>query len=181
MIKLCIPQLTKATLLAPALLALCLFASSAQAQGTIDQAAVNKANEFLKTTSRGRDTLGYLHFGAKYVKHTYQQTMNVKNKPGDFALVYRYNWENDGITDLAFLCDSKGYVYGVQVTYTNAFLSQPFGLANASITVVGNLLLEALRDNMTADEIQQVRRMIDNPDSRGLMVMSLKLQQNLGR
>ena len=103
------------------------------------------------------------------------------NRPGDFALVYRFNWENDGITDLAFWCDSRGYVYQVQVTYTNAFLSQPFALANASINIVGNLLLEAFRGQMSQDEIQRATQMINNPNARGLLELALRLQQNLGR
>jgi len=175
------PHSTRTVGLVLALLALSLFAPSAQAQDNIDQNAVNRAREFLKTENRGRNVLSHLHFGARYGGHTYQQTMGVRNKPGDFALVYRFNWENDGITDLAFLCDSKGFVYQVQVTYTNAFLSQPFALANASISVVGNLFLEAFRDQMTPNEIQQARQMIENPNARGLLEMSLKLQQTFGR
>ena len=121
----------------------------------------------MKTENRGRNASSHLHFGAQYKGHTYQQTRGVQNKPGDFALVYRFNWDNDGVTDVAFLCDSKGYVYQVQVTYTNAFLSQPFGVANLSINVVGNVLLEAFRDQMTPQEIQQARQMIDNPNAKG--------------
>ena len=181
MTKVCFPQSRKAGLLVLALLALALISPSARAQGIVDQNAVNRANAFLKTENRGRVALNHLHFGTRYGGHTYQRTLNVQNKPGDFALVYRFNWDNDGITDLAFLCDSKGYVYQVQVTYTNAFLSQPFALANVSINLVGNVLLEAFRDQMSPNELQQARQMIDNPNARGLLEMSLTLQQNLGR
>ena len=157
MTKLCFPNPKMALVTALALLALLPLTHSRAAQANPDPNAVNRAKDFLKTENRGKNVLGSLHLGAQFKGHTYQQIMGVKNKPGDFALVYRFNWEKDGITDLAFLCDSKGFVYQVQVTYTNAFLSQPFALANASINIVGNVLLDAFRNQMTPNEVQQAQ------------------------
>ena len=101
-----------------------------KAQANIDQASVSRAKDFLKTESRGKSVLGSFHFGAQYKGHPYQQTLKVKNKPGDFALVYRYNWQDDGITDVAFLCDSKGYAIGV--------ISVRAGLGMEAVTVTFN-------------------------------------------
>jgi hypothetical protein len=168
---------TRALLPMFALVALWFLAAPARAQ---DSQAVQKAQNFVGGANRGKTVLGYVHFGAAYRGHTYQRTVGVQNKPDDFALVYRFNWEKDGITDVAFLCDSKGYVYEVQTPYSNAFLSPPFALANISINVVGNLLIEAFRDQMTPQELQDARRMIDNPNARGLLQMNLRLQQSLG-
>ena len=105
----------------------------------------------------------------------------VNNQPAHFALVYRMNWENDGVTNVAFLCDGKGSVYEVQILGTNAILQQPYTLANASITIVGNLILEAFRDRLSEEEMRQVKAMIDNPNARGLLEMGLKLQQTFGQ
>ena len=91
------------------------------------QIAVNKAHRFLATAQRGKDILGYLHFGADYRGHEYRETVPVGSaNDGRFALIYRFWWENDGLTDVAFLCDPRGNVEEVRVTYTNARFSQPF-------------------------------------------------------
>ena len=160
-----------------ALLAVTFFAPMAQAQPSIEQASIDRAHAFLATTNRGKNVLGYVHFGAQYKGHAYQETRNVVNKPGQFALVYRFNWENDGVTSVAFLCDAKGSVYQVQVLSSNAILQQPYALANASINIVGNVILDAFRNQMTKEDIQQARQFIDNPNARGLLEMSMRLDQ----
>src|SRR5438270_428338 len=94
-------------------------AAAAGAQ-TADQTSVNRAHDFLKSEKRGRNVLSYVHFGAQYKGHTFVERRGVNNQPAHFALVYRMNWENDGVTNVAFLCDGKGSVYEVQILGTNA-------------------------------------------------------------
>lgn len=168
------------SLMLSALLALAWLTPLAPAQ-SIDQKSIDRAHDFLKSSNRGKGVLSFVHFGAEYKGHTFKETRNVQNKPGHFALVYQYNWESDGVTKLAFLCDSDGKIYSVQVLSTNAFLQQPYALANTSITVIGNLILEAFRDQMSKEDVQQVRQFVDNPNARGLLEMSLKLQQTFGQ
>jgi len=163
------------------MLGLLLAAASAAPVQAQDQNAINRAQAFLNANTRGRDVLSYVHAGSTYRGHTYQQRVGVKGKPGDFALIYRFNWENDGISDVAFLCDGAGIVYEVQVTYTNAVLQQPFAVANLSINLLGNALLGAFRNQMQPEEIQRAQQFIDSANARALLGMSLRLQQSFGR
>lgn len=159
------------------LLAAACWAPLAHAQSSIEQKSVDRAHAFLVTADCGKNVLGYVHFGAQYKGHGFKETRGVVGKPADFALIYRFNWENDGISDVAFFCNKSGNIYEVQVPYTNARLQQPFVLANASIKLLGDVLLEAFRERMTQDEINQARQVIDNANARGLLAVSLGLQQ----
>jgi hypothetical protein len=140
------------------------------------------ADRFLRSEARGRETLNYLHFGADYHGHEYVKTLPIvdgdqRQIPGNFALVYRFYWEKDGVTDLAYLCDPDGYVYKVQVMETNAVWSQPFVLANATIKVLGNLLIEANKDKMTPLERKIVQKIVDSADAKALLEWQLKFEQ----
>jgi hypothetical protein len=163
-----------------------LLAPAVRADDDIDQKALDRAHDFLKTSQRGRDVLSFVHFGAKYEGHKYKESRFVVDQngnriPGRFALVYAFDWENGGATDVAFLCDRRGNVYGVRALETNAILSQPFVLANASIKLLGNALIAALGDNMTAADKRQAQQAVDGADAKGLLEMSLKLQQAWGK
>ncbi len=100
---------------------------------------------------------------------------------GNFKLVYRFRWEDDGATDVAFVCDAKGNLYAVQVVRTNAVLSQPFVLADAAIQVLGNLAIEANKDKMSPRERKLVQSFVDNADAHGLLEWSLRFQQLVGK
>jgi hypothetical protein len=160
-------------------------APSAQATDDSVQRAVNKAHGFLKTEKRGKNTLGYVHFGADYHGHLYQKILPVFDGDGNriaghFKLVYRFKWEDDGVTDVAYLCDDSGDVYAVQTLYTNAIWSQPFLLANAAIQVLGNALIEANKDKMKPFELKLVQKLVDNADAKGLLELSIKFDQAFG-
>jgi hypothetical protein len=157
----------------------------AQAGEDSAQRSAIAAHDFLKTRQRGKDILDYVHFGATYRGHEYVETRSVVDGAGlpvegRFALVYRFYWENDGVTDVAFLCDPRGSVYAVKVTYTNAVLSQPFALANVTIQVLGNVLIRAYQDKMTGFERRMVQKLVDNADAKGLLEWSLRFQQVSG-
>ncbi len=141
------------------------------------------ADHFLRTEARGKETLSYLHFGADYRGHEYQRTVavvdgNQREIPGRFALVYRFYWEKDGVTDLAYLCDEEGYVYKVQVMYTNAVLSQPFAFANGMIQLLGNAMIAANRDKMSTFERRVVQKIVDSADAKALLEWSLSFEQH---
>jgi hypothetical protein len=141
------------------------------------QEALNRADSFLRTQQRGRDILSYVHFGADYHGHRYLKTLAVSGSASDFALVYRFNWEDDGVTDVAFLCDRGGSVYQVQIVETNAVLSRPFFLANASISVLGNGLIEYYKDKLSEEDRRQLHKLVNDADAKGLLEWSLRLQQ----
>jgi len=147
----------------------------AQDVNRVSQAAVDHAHHFLDTPQRGKDILGYIHFGATYRSHEYWKAVVLEN--GSFALLYRFKWEDDGITDVGFLCNSRGYVQSVQIVYSNGELNRPFVLANIAITVVGNTLIQAYKDKMTEDDRRFVQRMVDNADAKSLLEWSIRFQQ----
>jgi hypothetical protein len=150
------------------------------------QTAQDNAGRFLRTEDRGKESLSYIHFGADYHGHEYLRTVSVLDGqgspiPGQFALVYRFNWEDDGITDVAYLCDASGYVYKVQIMSTNAVLSQPFVLANAAIKLLGNAFIQANKDKMSELERKVVQELVDKADAKGLLEWSLQFEQRFGK
>jgi len=175
---------TKAAVMILGLLAASLFTTRLQADDRIEQTVIDRAHNFLKSANRGRDILSCIHFGAAYQGHTVEpRVREVQNRPGHFAVVYRFDWEcnGKGKTDVAFFCDAKGNFYGVRVLWTDAVIQQPFVFANASIALVGNAVLAAFRDQMTPNQIQQAQQFINNADAKGLLEISLTLQQALGQ
>jgi len=148
--------------------------------------AIQRAHKFLRTAACGKDVIGIAHFGTTYKTHSYLKTLNVttsegKPVPGHFALVYHYEWDPNGWTDIAYLCDTRGSIYDVQVQDTNAILQQPFAAADATIQVVGNVLLAAYKDKLTDADRKQFKTILANADSRGLLKWSLKMEQTLGK
>jgi hypothetical protein len=150
------------------------------------QKAVDRAHNFLNTAQRGKDILGFLHFGASYRGHSYTRTLSVKDGagraiPDHFAIVYLYKWEADGETEVGFLCDGRGTVYKVQVLRSNGVFSRPFALANATMQVLGNVLIDALGDKMTAADKRDLQKIVDEADAKAMLEWSLKFQQAIGR
>ncbi len=162
------------------------FVPAARAGGDVDQKAVDRAHDFLKMEKCGRDILGYVHFGAKYKDHNYKEIRTVKDaegklRKGYFALIYTFEWEDDGETNVAFLCDPAGKIYRVQIVDTNAVLQQPFLTANVAIKVLGNLLAEAFKEKMTKAERKDLQKLIDDADAKAMLEWSLAFQQALGK
>jgi hypothetical protein len=146
------------------------------------QRAVNQADRFLRTEQRGKDILDYLHFGASYRGHQYVKTLPVFDRSGDrmdgwFSLVYRFHWEDDGVTDVGFRCDPSGHLYDVRIMYTNARFSPPFTLANLAIQALGNLLIQANKEKMDPLDRKLVQKFVDDADAKGLLEWSLKFHQ----
>lgn len=145
--------------------------------------AVEKAHEFLKTESNGRYVLGFVHFGARYNGHSVVERRSVMNNgrtvPGHFALLYDFNWENDGATRLGFLCDEDGDVYGVQVIKTNAILSPPYSLAKLSISLLSELILEAFKDDISSADRKELQTFVRSADPESILELGLKLRQSL--
>lgn len=150
-------------------------ACNTQAAPEVQQAAVNRADRFLKTEDIGKTTLNFVHFGADYHGHQYLNTVALGD--GAFKLVYRFHWEDDGITDVGYLCDSRGNIYGVQIGDSNAVVNQPFLLANGAIKLLGNALIELYKDQLTTNQRSVVQDLVDKADAHGLLEWSLKFQQ----
>jgi hypothetical protein len=153
-----------------------LACSEAPETPRISQAALDRAHLFLKTQERGQDILEYVHLGATYDSHEYLKTLDLGG--GSFALVYRFNWQPDGITDIAFLCDERGTLESVRIEASNGEFNSPFALANLTIGIVGNVLLETLAGDLNNDDKRQIQRIIRNADAKSLLEWSLRFQQS---
>lgn len=144
-------------------------------------AGMDKAFNFLQNRQNGVAILSYLHFGSDYFGHEYIGMLNVVDKsgetvPGDFALVYRFRWSNEDYTDVAFLCNPEGQIYRSEVRRSTAVLNQPFVAANVFIGVLGNLLIESNRRNMTKADLELTHELVNRVDAQGLMDLWLRLQ-----
>jgi hypothetical protein len=148
----------------------------------IDPKAVARAHDYLKTAKRGEFVNGFAHFGTQYLGHKYIKTLNVNDGKGNkmlghFALVYEYNWTDGGNTQLAFLCDAGGQLYKLQVMKSNGVFQQPFAVANLSIKVIGEALYEGLKDKITDGDRRLLRKLVDDADAQGLLLLGLRVQQ----
>lgn len=156
------------------------FADNQSASLTV----IKRAHAFLASADVGKQVVAYTHLGSDYRGHEYVETRGVSDgnggrKPGHFALVYRFRWHDDGVSNIAFLCNPSGRVYGVRVLETNAVWSQPFALANAAVSMLGNMLIEAYKENMDASQRRIVQRLVDQADAKGMLEWALTFQQTL--
>jgi hypothetical protein len=154
--------------------------------GDINPSAVNRARDFMETSKRGKYIAGYLHFGSSYDGHALIKTCGVTDKagrtiPGEFALVYQFDWDGTGWTRMAFFFDARGSFQGVRdLKENNATFNKPFVKADLTIAILGNAMIELFRKDMTEEQLRQAQQFIDNADSKGLLEMGLGLQQALG-
>jgi hypothetical protein len=146
-----------------------------QASG-LSARAVDRADNFLSAADRGREILNFVHFGAEYHGHEFVKTVDLSD--GDFALVYRYHWEESGVTDVAFLCNARGDFQSVEIVRSNAELSQPFLAANVTIKMVGSALLEANKRTMSRDDQNQLQALVDSADAKGILEWLLRYEQS---
>src|SRR5689334_3118950 len=92
---------------------LTLASATPQAHGAIEQRSMDRVRKLLDDKIMGKNILSFVHFGAEYRGQKYLETRAVQTEkgaavPDDFALVYRFEWDKDGTTELAFLCDHRG-------------------------------------------------------------------------
>lgn len=152
-----------------------------------DSRKIDRSVGFLENARRGRDMLSYIHFGGKYLSHDVLSTHPVadRNKitvPGHWAVKVVFEWSTafgDNTSTATYFFDEMGDIYDVQVT-TTSILSQPFELANATIQVLGNIILEAMKDQISAKDRADIQKAIDEADAKKLMITGLNLQKRLG-
>ena len=160
--------------------AVALLSSAARAE--VSQSAINRAHQQLVKKQTGLDILGFVHFGAAYKGHTYTATRavvdaNGKTRPGHFGLVYSFEWEDNGVTEVGFLCDHKGNVYDMVIVKTNAILQQPFAVADLMIEILSEAILSAIGDDLSATDKKVVRQLIEAADSKRLLLFFISMSQ----
>ncbi|MBI1248167.1 hypothetical protein GC197_10050 [bacterium] len=151
-----------------------------------DQAAISKTRRFLETTTNARYVISFAHFGADFKQMDYLGTVDVKDRygnkiPGEFALVYYYTWDayGAGHTKIAYLCDKNGNIEDVQVLSCDANVQRPFAMANVSIKLIGQIVIEAFREQMKPDELRKAQALVQAADSEGLLEMGIGFRQQL--
>jgi hypothetical protein len=141
-----------------------------------------KAERLLADARRGKGVLQFLHLGSTYVSHKKTEEgavrRNGREVPGHFYLDYTFKWMaggDTGSTTLTFFFDDHGRLTSVNVDKTDAIFNQPFGLANLSIAVVGQAVLDATKDRLSDADRRLLQRLIDNADAKGLLELFLKI------
>jgi hypothetical protein len=154
--------------------------SSALAQTSTDP-KVRKAIDYLADPAHAREVFSVMHFGSTLKDFDVNSLHAVGDGagnaiPGRFALKVTYKW--DGLlgadsTVATFFFDKDGFIYRVD-TRSTSVVSPPFELANATIKIVGELLMAA--GDPTDEQQRQLRHYIDNADSRGLLLLSMNVR-----
>jgi len=151
-----------------------------------DMQAVDRAKSFLDSAKPWPFINVCVHFPTEFRGQTYAKMLPLVDRdgvrvPGQFALVYDYQWADDGSTQLAYYCDTRGNIFKVQVLADNGSLNRPFALANASIAIVGDQLYEALKNDLTDNQRRVVRQIIDSANAQRLLEYGLPLIQQSNR
>jgi hypothetical protein len=133
--------------------------------------AVKKISNYLDQKSSAETVLSVVHMYTDYKGHEFLALHAVTGKPNNFAMDYRYKWADDGVTDLRFFCDANGSVYNVQVLADNGELNRPFVLAQASIKIISQVLLN--NSDLTAEQRAAIQKLIDAEDAKGLLILML--------
>lgn len=145
------------------------------------QASVNKAYRFLQGQERGKEILGFLHFGATYRGHDYLGGTSFDN--GSFELVYKFSWDtigDDDYTIVGFFCDSNGNIRSLETRYTTAIVSQPFFFANASIKILGQMIIDNDKEKLSEDDYRRLQKLVNDADAHALLEWTLRAEQFFG-
>ncbi len=173
-------------LLALTMLGLFVPTAPARADNEVSATALKRAHAFLNTADRGKTITNMVHFGATYGGHTYKGYTKVKGRngkivPGHMALIFDFKWASDGETRIAFFCDGDGDFYSLKVQESNGNISRPFVLAELSIKLVGKTILDGFKGKIKEKDREDLNKVIDAADPKGLLELSLKVQQALGQ
>jgi hypothetical protein len=144
------------------------------------QASVDKAYRFLQNTDRGHEMLTFLHFGATYLSHSYIGGNAYDD--GSFRLIFKFRWNTteDGFTDVAFFCDANGNFRNLEAIRTDAIINQPFAMADLSVKLLGQIIIDGYKDKISADDRRRLQRLVDDADSHKLLEWSLRAEQFFG-
>jgi hypothetical protein len=141
---------------------------------------IQRAKSFLDNDQNASSILSFIHLYADYHGHEFLGETGVKDSsgnsvPGEVALIYRYHWEDDGVTEIGFFVNQSGTIVGTWLGKDNGVFSQPFALANLSIQVVGRMVINS-DDKMSATDRELAVKLVDNADARGLLNLWLRMQ-----
>ena len=155
-------------------------------QTDVSSSVIRKTKSFLETRTTGKYILEFLHMGGTYKSHTLNRVTGVndslgKTVSGKFAVIYDFVWDANGKghTRVAFYCDKQGTITGIKVLYYDAYVNTPFTFAEGAIHVVGQLVIEAFRDQMSSSERRTAESLVRSADAKGLLTLGLALRQSM--
>lgn len=151
----------------------------------ISKSAVNKAHEFLISGKTGKQINNIMHMGTTYSGHEVLGVSRVRDSrgnviPGEFAIEYRFWWDEKYSTDLLVFCTPSGSIDSIRAGRSDGIAQAPFLMSQATVSLIGEALYETFRDQMSTDEKRNLRLIIDKSDTKSLLEMQLKLQQAVG-
>jgi hypothetical protein len=151
--------------------ALVFMACGASARADVPAKSIQSIEDYLNTDSAAKLVLNFVHMGADYRGHQLLGAYDVVGKPDMFIVTYRYWWATDGMTDVDFVCDSSGSVRAVQIADTNAVFNQPFVVAQASLQLLSQVVVNTA--DLTPSQRAAWQRLVDAEDVRGMLVFLL--------
>jgi len=159
-------------------LSLLAVAAPARAEVAVSEDALERADAFLRSRDHGRQVLTLVHTGGTYRGHKY--VAHGARADGSFVIVYRYFWDEEDETDVAFVCTSQGLVKSTYIERTTAIVQQPYLFANLALLAVSQMSIAAFKDKMTPEQLAMARQLADKADAKGLLEFELKLMQRIG-
>ena len=127
-----------------------------------------------------------LQVGASFTRKSFRGVRVLEDGEGQptryFALDYRYRWDSDGWTDVAYVCDETGLVTGLQVLDWRAEDNQaPFANAKAHAAMFGAALLKLaeIDPKFTPDDKIVVDELISARDAQRLLTLYLMIAQDV--
>ncbi len=152
-----------------------------------DAAAVSKARRFLEQKDLADTVVGvFLHFGAKMDRQVFKGIGPLNDANGNptsgFAALYRYEWDSDGWTDVAYIVDSSGNVSHLQVMGSNGKSSKPFALARLGGALMGAALQDSIKNDqsMTDQEKATLQSLLQNAEIEKILDLILVVRQRTG-
>ncbi len=147
-----------------------------------DPASIRRARQFLdrNDVANNISTL-FLHTGASFDGHTFQGIGALQDNTEGFALLYQFNWDRDGLTDVAFVCDPSGAISHLQVMKTNARGSPPFALAQIGGQFLSGVVQKLADDDdkMSPEDKATLKELVANPDVKKLLDFYLRAGQRV--
>ena len=149
-----------------------------------DADAVAKARRYLEQKDLPKNVVTeFLHFGADFNEWTFKGVGPLTGPDGQpapgFAVYYKYRWASDGVTNVAYICNSAGVVSRLQVMDSNAETSKPFSVAKIMGALLGAFIEQAIKDDqkMTAEDKAQMQTLVRNAEVEKLLNLYLVLGQ----
>ena len=162
--------------------------SAASAQEASDP-LVRRAIIHLSQEKNSEDIFSALHFGATMEKATVASLHGLKDEDGNvmegaFAIKVVYDWDTPlgaNVTTATFFYNKDGYVTDITAKSTSTF-SRPFDIANSTMQAFGELFIAIAKETgASAKDLTDMRQLVSDSDSKGLLKASMNLKLLAGK